>query len=37
MKPLTRITLNPEAMGGKPCSRGLRVTVGTLVGLLASG
>jgi len=24
-------------MGGKPCIRGLRVTVGTLVGLLASG
>lgn len=25
---LTRITLNPEVMGGKPCIRGLRVTVG---------
>ncbi len=37
MKPLTRITLNPEVMGGKPCIRGLRVTVGTIVGLLASG
>lgn len=37
MKSLTRITLNPEVMGGKPCIRGLRVTVGTLVGLLASG
>jgi uncharacterized protein (DUF433 family) len=24
-------------MGGKPCIRGLRVTVGTIVGLLASG
>lgn len=24
-------------MGGKPCIRGMRVTVGTLVGLLASG
>jgi len=24
-------------MGGRPCIRGLRVTVGTLVGLLASG
>jgi uncharacterized protein (DUF433 family) len=24
-------------MGGKPCIRGLRVTVGTVVGLLASG
>ncbi|MEM6521046.1 MAG: DUF433 domain-containing protein [Cyanobacteria bacterium P01_C01_bin.70] len=37
MKTLTRITLNPEVMGGKPCIRGLRVTVGTIVGLLASG
>lgn len=37
MKPLSRITLNPEVMGGKPCIRGLRVTVGTVVGLLASG
>jgi uncharacterized protein (DUF433 family) len=37
MKPLTRITLNPEVMGGKPCIRGLRVTVDTIVGLLASG
>jgi uncharacterized protein (DUF433 family) len=24
-------------MGGKPCIRGLRVTVGTVVGLMASG
>lgn len=24
-------------MGGKPCIRGIRVTVGTLVGLVASG
>ncbi len=37
MKQLTRITLDPEVMGGKPCIRGLRVTVGTVVGLLASG
>ena len=37
MKRLTRITLNPQVMGGKPCIRGLRVTVGTVVGLLASG
>ena len=37
MKSLTRITLNPAVMGGKPCIRGLRVTVGTIVGLLASG
>jgi uncharacterized protein (DUF433 family) len=33
----TRITHNPALMGGKPCIRGLRVTVGTVVGLLAVG
>jgi uncharacterized protein (DUF433 family) len=32
-----RITFNPKIMGGKPCLRGLRVTVGTIVGLVASG
>ena len=37
MKNLDRITFNPDVMGGKPCLRGLRVTVGTIVGLLASG
>ena len=37
MDQLTRITFNPEIMGGKPCVRGLRVTVGTIIGLLAAG
>ena len=37
MKTLSRITLDPEIMGGKACIRGMRVTVGTIVGLLASG
>ena len=37
MDKLTRITFNPEVMGGKPCVRGLRVTVGTIIGLLATG
>jgi uncharacterized protein (DUF433 family) len=37
MTPLTRITLDPAVMGGKPCIRGLRITVGTVVGLVASG
>ncbi len=37
MKNLTRITLDPAVMGGKPCIRGMRVTVGTLVGLFAAG
>lgn len=32
-----RITHDPSVMGGKPCIRGLRVTVGTVLGLLASG
>ena len=33
----TRITHDPAVMGGKPCIRGLRVTVGTVLRLLASG
>ena len=33
----SRITHDPAVMGGKPCIRGLRVTVGTILGLLASG
>ena len=37
MHNLTRITFNPEVMGGKPCIRGMRVTVVTIVGLVASG
>jgi uncharacterized protein (DUF433 family) len=37
MKHLTRITINPEVMGGKPCIRGMRVTVGMILGLMASG
>ena len=37
MKNLDRITFNPDVMGGKPCLRGLRVTVGTIVGRRASG
>ena len=34
---LERITHSPGVMGGRPCIRGLRVTVGTVVGLLAAG
>ncbi len=37
MKPLDRITFDPAVMGGRPCIRGLRVTVGTVVGLVAAG
>ena len=32
-----RITFDPEVMGGKPCIRGMRVTVGMIVGQIASG
>jgi uncharacterized protein (DUF433 family) len=37
MEPLKRITIAPRVMGGKPCIRGMRVTVGTIVGLIACG
>lgn len=37
MKTLKRITFDPAVMGGRPCIRNLRVTVGTLVGMLAAG
>lgn len=37
MKPFDRITFDSQVMGGKPCIRGLRVTVGTLIGLVAKG
>lgn len=37
MEQLKRITFDPQVMGGKPCIRGMRVTVGTIVGLIASG
>ena len=33
MHNLTRITFNPEVMGGKPCIRGMRVTVGSDCGI----
>lgn len=34
---LQRITHDPAVMGGRPCIRGMRVTVGAIVGLLAAG
>ncbi|MBS0263781.1 MAG: DUF433 domain-containing protein [Planctomycetes bacterium] len=34
---IARIAHNPAVMGGKPCIRGMRVTVGTILGLLATG
>lgn len=37
MNALDRITQNAAVMGGKPCIRGLRVTVGMVVGLISAG
>jgi uncharacterized protein (DUF433 family) len=37
MGELNRITQNPAVMGGKACIRGMRVTVGMVVGLIGSG
>lgn len=37
MNELRRITFDPAVMGGKPCIRGMRVTVGMVLGLLAAG
>jgi len=34
---LERITFDPAVMGGKACIRGMRMTVGTILGLIASG
>ena len=37
MKINERITVNTEIMGGRPCIRGMRVTVSMIVSLLAEG
>jgi uncharacterized protein (DUF433 family) len=37
MSHFARITQNPTVMGGKPCIRGLRVTVGMIVGQIGAG
>jgi uncharacterized protein (DUF433 family) len=33
----TRITVEPEKMGGMPCIRGLRIPVATVIGMVADG
>jgi uncharacterized protein (DUF433 family) len=33
----TRITIDPEKMGGVACIRGLRIPVSTVVGMVANG
>lgn len=37
MPQFDRITQQPEVMGGKACIRGMRVTVGTIVGQIGAG
>ena len=37
MRSFDRITLDPLTMGGRPCIRGMRVTVGMIVGMIAAG
>ena len=37
MPTFTRITIDPEKMGGTPCIRGLRIPVATVVGMIATG
>lgn len=37
MGPIDRITQQPEVMGGKACIRGMRVTVGMIVGQIGAG
>jgi uncharacterized protein (DUF433 family) len=37
MSSFLRITHNPAVMGGKPCIRGQRITVGMIVGQIGAG
>jgi uncharacterized protein (DUF433 family) len=37
MDSFTRITQNPAVMGGKPCIRGMRVTVSMIVAQIGAG
>jgi uncharacterized protein (DUF433 family) len=37
MREFRRITMDAKVMGGKPCIRGMRVTVGMIVGELGAG
>ena len=37
MEQLERITQQPEVIGGRACIRGMRVTVGMIVGMIGSG
>ncbi|HKQ48108.1 MAG TPA: DUF433 domain-containing protein [Phycisphaerae bacterium] len=37
MHPFDRITIDPQLMQGKPCVRGMRITVALVVNLVAAG
>lgn len=37
VRQFARITIDPDVMGGKPCIRGMRVTVGMIVEALSAG
>lgn len=37
MDQLDRITMRPDQMGGRPCIRNMRVTVGVIVGQIGAG
>jgi uncharacterized protein (DUF433 family) len=37
MSTFARITQNPAQMGGRPCIRGMRITVGMILGQIAAG
>jgi uncharacterized protein (DUF433 family) len=37
MKSFTRITVDPNQMGGLPCIRSLRIPVATVVGMVGEG
>lgn len=37
MADFDRITQSPKTMGGRPCIRGMRVTVGMIVGQIGAG
>lgn len=37
MEQFDRITQEPDVMGGKSCIRGMRVTVGMIVGQIGAG
>ena len=37
MESLDRVTQQPQVMGGRACIRGMRVTVGMIVGMIGAG